>query len=611
MENQLNPKEIGRKAGRIFEYHLPDHWIFRSQEDQEDYGIDGEIELTNDSDNATGFIFKAQIKGQKSVSIIENDAIASFSLSVERLKYYMRQIEIPIILVVVDVTTKKIFWKSLQDDLHLASTMEQALKKKQKSVAIHIPVSDMLPEKHEELLAAVETNMNWLRVSALSRMTLPIDNIIKKSSNNVLVDMLEKSKLLNFHVYSETFERLLIAGEFDKLFSNATDVLDSATEKLETRFCAGLYIERVYLQKIDPSSEEYQNLCFNLYVFLIDLVRQNKGAEHLRLYALLLLRSIRLKISVDSDYHYYLSAKTSKNDAMTKWIVDSSRVKVIFHAARDVEKVVHLVNRIIFSGNKFLLLETLPRVAPKISLFAHRLSLDDMNEQSIYLYKWMKFCIDLSISLAKEIEHENFFAEILVLNATFKVDTEDAELNLDESLKLSKSIKDEYIRASVTDTISKIKIKIKKNNEDATPADELRFFRHRAKALGFNYDDPKDRVGQIINQGLKDYNPERVLKNCEHLLVFPSGAQGVPAKMVGLPSAAMKWIYCTKMGHAMGGWALDGIYTSPIEEFGFNNQYCKNCKDSSPRAPEWSWSSKWQNEQVEKHKEIIIKIDSM
>ncbi len=72
----MNAKEIGRKAGRILEFHLPDHWIFRSQEDQEDYGIDGEIELANESDNATGFIFKAQIKGQKAVSIIENGTIA-------------------------------------------------------------------------------------------------------------------------------------------------------------------------------------------------------------------------------------------------------------------------------------------------------------------------------------------------------------------------------------------------------------------------------------------------------------------------------------------------------------------------------------------------------
>ncbi|MCC5883625.1 MAG: DUF4365 domain-containing protein [Halomonas sp.] len=344
----MNAKEIGRKAGRIFEYHLPDHWIFRSQEDQEDYGIDGEIELANESDNVTGFIFKAQIKGQESVSLIENGRTVSFSLKLERLRYYMQEVEIPIILIVVDVTQKRIFWKSLQDDTQLRESMSSALKGNQKTVSVHIPVTDSLPDKYDELLAAVDANMNWLRASALSRMTSPIDAIVRKSPSDLLAEMLEKSKQMNFHLFSETFERLYVSGDFDALFDSAKDVLNSATEKLEARFCAGLYIERVYLQKIDPRSDEYQSLCFNLYVLLLNIVREKRAIEHIRLYSILLLRSIKLKISVDADYHYYLSAKMAENDDLTKGVIDFSRSQVVLKAARDVEKVIHLTNRIIF-----------------------------------------------------------------------------------------------------------------------------------------------------------------------------------------------------------------------------------------------------------------------
>ncbi|MDH1471180.1 DUF4365 domain-containing protein [Shewanella sp. GD03713] len=607
----MNAKEIGRKAGRIFEYHLPDHWIFRSQEDQEDYGIDGEIELANESDQVTGFIFKAQIKGQESVSFIENGSMVSFSLKLERLKYYMQEVEIPVILIVVDVTKEQIFWKSLQDDAQLREIMSSALSSNQKTVSVHIPVTDCLPDKYGELLAAVDANMNWLRVSALSRMTSPIDAIVKKSPNDLIAEMLEKSKQLNFHLFSESFERLYVSGDFDALFDSAKDVLISATEKLETRFCAGLYIERVYLQKVDPRSEEYQSLCLNLYVLLLNLVRDNKAAEHIRLYSILLLRSIKLNFSVDADYHYYLSAKMTENDDLTRWVVDFSRSQVVLKAAREVEKVIHLTNRIILSGNKYLLLETLPRVGSKIAIFAHRLSLDGLEQQAHYLYSWLKFCIDLAVNLARELEKENFIAEIIILNSTFKLHTSDADFLLDESNELAKSIRHESIRASVTDTIARIKLDIKRTNEDATPEEELKFYRERAKALGFNYDDPDDEMGQIINQGLKDYNPERVLRDCEHIVVFPSGSRGIPARMVGLPSAAMKWIYCSKFGHAMGGWALDNIYKSPIKEYGFENQYCKGCEYKKPRSDDWSWNSKWQNEEIKKHKDIITEIDSM
>lgn len=244
----------------------------------------------------------------------------------------------------------------------------------------------------------------------------------------------------------------------------------------------------------------------------------------------------------------------------------------------------------------------------KIANFARRLSLDGLGESSDYLYSWLKFCIDLSIDLAKELEQENFIADMLVLNSTFKLDTSEAEALLDESYELSKSIGSESIRASVIDTIARIKADLERCKEDATPEEELNFFQERAKVLGFNYDDPDNEMGQIIKQGLKDYNPERVLKDCEHLVVFPSSARGIPARMVGLPSAATKWIYCSKLGHAMEGWDLDNIYRSPIKEYGFENQYCRDCEHKKPRATDWSWNSKWQNEEIHKHKDIIAKI---
>ncbi|MDC5097657.1 DUF4365 domain-containing protein [Acinetobacter baumannii] len=127
----MNAKEIGRRAGRIFEFCLPDNWLFRSQEDQEDYGIDGEIEITTPQDKATGFIFKAQIKGQKEVSIIDNGQKVAFSISVERLQYYMSNVEFAVILFVVDVAKEMVYWHSLQNDENLRQRMYDALEKKQ------------------------------------------------------------------------------------------------------------------------------------------------------------------------------------------------------------------------------------------------------------------------------------------------------------------------------------------------------------------------------------------------------------------------------------------------------------------------------------------------
>lgn len=607
----MNAKEIGRRAGRIFEYNLPEYWIFRSQEDQEDYGIDGEVELADSADHATGFIFKTQIKGQKNVKFIEDGSVVSFALPVERLKYYMRQVELPVFLVVVDVTTERIFWKSLQDDDSIRESLQAAIDRSQDTVSVHLSVADSLPDNHVGLIKAAKINMNWLRFSALNRITGPVNDIISRASGDILANMLQNTKELNFHLYSEQFERLYVVGNFDELYAVAHEVINSGTEKAETRFVSGLYIERVLLQRFGHKSDEFQAASLNLFLHLLHVVRTGKVPVHFRLYAILLVRGFLLNVAVSSDFHFYLSEKMAANDPLTKWVVDFSRAKVVVNAARNVEKTIHLVNRIILSSNKYVLLEALPRVVPKLSLFAHRLALDGLSEQAEYVYKWLDFGIALAINLARELTQQNFLAEMLVLNASFKLNTSEAQARIDESVRLSELIKSDTIRQSVIETIGRFQSSLGDSVADWSDKEEVEFFRERAKALGMDPDDPNNEFGRIINQGLKDYNPERVLRDCEHLLVFPSRAQGIPARMVGLPTAAMKWVCCKQKGHAIGGWSLDDIYESPLPVHGFKAEYCSECTLQKARAEDWKWSSKWQNEELEKNKDFVAKIKAI
>lgn len=167
----MNAKEIGRRAGRIFEFCLPDNWLFRSQEDQEDYGIDGEIEITTSEDKATGFIFKAQIKGQEKVTFVESGTKVSFSLSLERLKYYMSNLEIAVVLFVVDVTNETVYWNSLQDDENLRERMQDAMLKDQATIAVHLQTTNVLKRDNiNALMQAININLDWLRLNSLRKI---------------------------------------------------------------------------------------------------------------------------------------------------------------------------------------------------------------------------------------------------------------------------------------------------------------------------------------------------------------------------------------------------------------------------------------------------------
>jgi hypothetical protein len=53
---------------------------------------------------------------------------------------------------------------------------------------------------------------------------------------------------------------------------------------------------------------------------------------------------------------------------------------------------------------------------------------------------------------------------------------------------------------------------------ELTPKQEIEGFRARALGLGFDLDNPEDEMARIIHRGLVDYNPDRVMRDCESLI---------------------------------------------------------------------------------------------
>lgn len=596
----MNAKEIGRRAGRIFEYDLPNNWICRSQEDQEDYGIDAEIELANEKDNATGFIFKAQIKGQKSVNPIQDGNVVSFKISVQRLKYYMDEIDLPVLLVVVDITSKVVYWITLQDNIALRTNLETALINEQDTIAVHIPAQNTLINNYENIIESVSSCMDWLRINALSKLSGPINSIVKQSPDDLIDEMLKNNKLLNFHLYNEKFERLLKQPNFVELYKKAKSVLTSDTEIPEIRFVAGLYLEKIFFINLDKTSDEFRHRTFDLYHYLMMMVRKSKAPDHLRLFSILLMRTYRLKMAIESDFHHFLTTSMNIGGDL-EWMINHIKAQTIIGATQEVNKTIHLVNRIIHcKTNSIMFIETLPRVIPFISTFAYRLDEDGYTQGSSYLYNWMSYIINLALQLSKQLSNDISIGTILMIKASYALKSTDAQAQIDESLLEAQEIQDESERNEIIFRIKEFEETLEHEENDVTPKDEIEFFRKRAIAMGMNVDDPEDEFGRIIKQGLIDYNPERVLRNCKYLFVIPSSALGIPARMVGLHTAAMKKITCLKkqLG-ARVGWSLDSVYSW------FKDDNCKDCEFLEPRDKGWHWNSKWQQEEDTRNLKVI------
>jgi len=167
----MTPKEIGRLAGRIFTGCTPPQIVLRPQEDQEDYGIDCEAELQAEGDRATGFIFKIQIKGQEAATRIDGGSTISYrELPTQKLRYYLDQIPVPVVLALVETSTRSVHWLVLDGNQEVIDALHRATQANRKTVTLHIPVANTYPDRIPEMITETRKAFDWITVNRASSM---------------------------------------------------------------------------------------------------------------------------------------------------------------------------------------------------------------------------------------------------------------------------------------------------------------------------------------------------------------------------------------------------------------------------------------------------------
>ncbi|HIF9094900.1 TPA: DUF4365 domain-containing protein [Photobacterium damselae] len=234
----MNAGEIGAAAGRIFNYKAPLNWIIRSQEDQDDHGIDCEIELKDSSGKALGqeSLFKIQLKGQESCSFIDEGQKLSFSVSRARLQYYLK-FNIPVILVVVEVSSEEIYWVSVTNNKEI---LEKVRDSSTDSLTVHLPVENKLERNDsatfDKLLEAVQECWDYLSLRDLKHAV----NNCKTLQPEALNTCIEQVGDALFKAYHIKLDQLLLARSFNDLYQQASDIIQSRIVPAKDRFLAAL-----------------------------------------------------------------------------------------------------------------------------------------------------------------------------------------------------------------------------------------------------------------------------------------------------------------------------------------------------------------------------------
>src|SRR6266478_4540879 len=105
--------QIDDRAQVICRDILPMTWAMNEQ--KKDYGKDYIVEIGEDNGDLTGSSFFVQLKGQEKADIKADNSVVKFRLESKYASYYCDKIkDLPVFLVVVDVTQKKGWWLFLQ-----------------------------------------------------------------------------------------------------------------------------------------------------------------------------------------------------------------------------------------------------------------------------------------------------------------------------------------------------------------------------------------------------------------------------------------------------------------------------------------------------------------
>lgn len=149
--------EIDESAKRLFLSALPVKWIVREQ--HPDYRVDYLIEPFEEYES-TGKYFAVQLKGTKVPRLVDSASAISFSLDTNHLSYFVDKVPLPVVLVVVDVSSNRGWWCSLRS--YVLTQLNNSSWREQESVTIRVPISNEL-KLSELLLSEVHSEYKLLR----------------------------------------------------------------------------------------------------------------------------------------------------------------------------------------------------------------------------------------------------------------------------------------------------------------------------------------------------------------------------------------------------------------------------------------------------------------
>lgn len=565
---------------------------------EHDYGVDFDVEVFRDH-KSTGISFKIQLKSSESTPYSTAGDFISQPISINNARYLCRELRSPVILVHADVKSGRTFWVAPQLEVESIKKLSEGIRSD--SIVLRIPTKNEIPATILELVQCVARVETVLATRAVVSSGVP--DFISSIKGHVLRESVirsfrDKADALRI----EQAQEMLRNGEGDKALPGVEAVIGDPSSSIEMKFSALLMKERIRTVGLTRGGTPQPEVARLKLATAVELQRLVKGGpRYLKFYALIAEKAAELDILVHRDWGLFLNWKVSEKRGDPFWIATLvfERAALIRRIAAKYNQCIRLAQYAANSRHRWALPEALLRIVTAVGVFILRLKLEGLIVPAErYSASALQIC-KLAVWLANESSAE----EHLPLAVSMALMITEAKSNevLDWARDTVRGIKNDYIKQTgeflLDRHVRRLRGETFENDIETT---DRQIVENMAMAIGIDLSSPDDPGAKWVELGIKDADPGRVLKNCEHIFLTlgarpPLAPTTILANVLGLPTIGSKILHCDLHRYHVTGLGLDSVYAN------FKKRFCDGCRDCAPRPPDWKYSDEWQARENLRH----------
>ena len=586
--------EIDTAAQRLFESFLPTSWVVRKQEP--DYGMDYDIEIF-ENEEPTGISFYIQLKGTAKLDCKHNEV--KFTFETDKLAYYIDKVNKPVFIVLVDIENKGCFWLFAQNYIKEILSKEKTEWRAQKTVTLYFLTNNTLPETIDLLKDTAFEGIEYVNILrfGVPNLTFAAEVQGRLNDSSAIEADTRKYKEQTAELEFRLVDSYLYEDDRSKAEEKLIEIYNSSQQ--DGRVEVQLYAASKYASVVNFMDKETNRIAA---AYLQAALRNQKKCKRKHI----LIGAKASKEFLDFIYNF-LGARDSAifaqitepqkrgSDAVFK-LLGFEQSKAYLD---NIDNLRNLISEAFGDNESAAAGEVIVYLA-EANVFAHTyIQIEVGKEKAKSISEYTHGILEIAKKIASAINNHDLMCFVLQAEARCLFnDADDSYIEvLNEMRETARKNNLPHFEKAATSqmrTFKELGYLPEKPLDQSPPRkisdeEELNMIKFLVKRAGVNLDDEDDEIANIINIGIRDRNPERVLQFCQHLHVVIT-SYGLIGEMFGLPTAGGKLLYCDLTNHCVGGMSLDGIFDL------FKTEYCDNCKKREPHPETWKWSAEWQEE---------------